>query len=161
MSSLCHGSLYLVETGLVEGLPAARVVTHVVGHAAVQPVGVADPTLFGKVLQHTRAAEGKGCALLAHKQRHLWFGFCSFCWLELLFFAFKTHMFMSQWRRVTLGSRCARLNWVILHPLTELHLIQQAFSYFWALFVFLITMICLYGLTLDTNPQIFVWKLHE
>lgn len=119
----------------MEGLPTARIVTHVVGHAAVQPIGVADPTVLGKVLEHNSAAEGKGWAA-STQIASLWFCFCRVCWLELLFFAFKTYMFVSQWRGVTLGSRCARLDWVILHPLTELHLIQRAFSYFWALFVY-------------------------
>lgn len=62
LSSLCHWSLYLIEAGLVEGLPAARIVAHVVGRAAIQPVGVADPTVLGKVLQHNSKTERKGWA---------------------------------------------------------------------------------------------------
>lgn len=62
MGSLSRWSLYLIETGLVEGLPTARIVTHLVGRAAVKPIGVADPTVLGKVLEHNSAAERKGWA---------------------------------------------------------------------------------------------------
>lgn len=86
---------------------------------------------------------GLGCS---HTKLHLWFCFCSFCWLELLFFAFKTYVFMSQWLRVTLGSRCARLDWVIFHPLLNYISFNKHFHTF-GHFLF----INHYDLSLDTD----------
>ena len=43
---------YLVQTGLVEGLAAARVVAHLIGDGGLQAIGVADAALCAEAL-HT------------------------------------------------------------------------------------------------------------
>lgn len=47
----CVRRAYLVQTGLVEGLSAARVSTHLVWDGRLQPVRVADPTLSTQTLR--------------------------------------------------------------------------------------------------------------
>lgn len=46
----------------MEGLPTARIVAHLVRHAALQPIGIADPTVLGKVLEYKGGAGGMGWA---------------------------------------------------------------------------------------------------
>lgn len=46
---------YLVETGLVEGLAAVRVIAHLVWDLSFQPIGVTDPALSAEILHQVTA----------------------------------------------------------------------------------------------------------